>query len=330
MKVIDMHCDTITELLRLKKMGEDDSLYKNRLHMDICKMQYGDYMLQNFAIFTNLKKVDPILHVQESIDLYYRELEKNKDYLRPVFSYHDREENRKKGYMSAMLTFEEGDVVLGNLAMLRNYYRLGVRMITLTWNHKNRLGYPNVLSRPNMTHQDIYKANTKDGLTPFGKAYIQEMEKLGIIIDVSHLSDAGFYDVLRYTTKPFVASHSNARTVCPAARNLTDDMIKQIAKRRGVIGINFYGDFLVASKQGDAPSTIAVIIKHMRHIISIGGIECIGLGSDFDGISGSLEIADASFLPKLYQAMQKEGFSQEEIEAIFYKNVLRLYKQILT
>ena len=107
---------------------------------------------------------------------------------------------------------EEGAVVNNDLAILRNYYRLGVRMITLTWNHPNGIGYPNLISTKEF--KDLYHLNTEDGLTDFGIAYVKEMERLGIIIDVSHLSDAGFYDVLKYTIKPFVASHSNARSVC--------------------------------------------------------------------------------------------------------------------
>ena len=329
MKAIDMHCDTITALLQQKKDNTGVLLRKNNLQVDLEKMKQGNYLLQNFAIFTHLSKNDPLLHVQEAIDLYYQELEKNNDIIKPVFSYRDIINNEYNGFMSAMLTLEEGDVVFGSLAMLRNYYRLGVRMVTLTWNFQNAIGYPNVESHHDMTFQDLYKINKTDGLTPFGISYIKEMERLGMIIDVSHLSDAGFYDVLKHTTKPFVASHSNARAVCGVARNLSDDMIAKIAQRGGVIGINYYGDFLLESKQGNAPSRIVDIIKHIQHMISIGGIDCIGLGSDFDGIDNNLELVNASYLPKLQQALQDQGFTQESIEKIFYKNVMRVYREVL-
>jgi len=330
MKAIDMHCDTITALLQQKKVNTSQSLRKNDLQVDLEKLRQGDYVLQNFAVFTHLGKNDPLLHVQEAIDLYYQEIEKNNDIIKPVFSYEDIINNHQNGYISAMLTLEEGDVVFNSLALLRNYYRLGVRMITLTWNFQNAIGHPNFESHKDMTFEDLYKVNTIDGLTPFGIDYIKEMERLGIIIDVSHLSDAGFYDVLKYTKKPFVASHSNARSVCGVARNLSDDMIRELAQRGGVIGINYYGDFLQESKEGNAPSRIDDIIKHIQHIISIGGMDCIGLGSDFDGINDNVELTNAAHVPKLQKALQQQGFTQENIEKIFYKNVMRVYREILT
>lgn len=330
MKVIDMHCDTMLSIYNTLKAGEKSALKKNNLQIDLEKMKQGDYVLQNFAIFTHLKKVvNPEFQVQEIIDLYYQELEKNKEIIRPVYQYRDIEDNLKNGYMSAMLTLEEGDVVYDSLAVLRNYYRLGVRMITLTWNFSTSIGHPNFKSHPEMKFKELYNTNEKDGLTPFGITYVQEMERLGMIIDVSHLSDAGFYDVLKYTTKPFVASHSNARSVCGVARNLSDEMIRQLANRGGVMGINYCGDFLLETKEGNAPSRIIDMVKHIKHIVSIGGIDCVGLGSDFDGIDSQLELQDASFLPQLEKALQRAGFSVEEIEKIFYKNVLRVYQQVL-
>ncbi|MDF9824552.1 membrane dipeptidase [Breznakia sp. PF5-3] len=329
MKIVDMHCDTIIGLLQLQKEGKDVSLFDNHKHIDVKKMKQGDYLLQNFAIFTDFKNDDLMLHVQEGIDLYYQELEKNKDYIRAVYTYDDIEKNRQAGYMSAMLTLEEGDVVFDSLAILRNYYRLGVRMITLTWNYPNAIGSPNFNMESKKAYQDMFSYNTKDGLSEFGIAYVQEMERLGIIIDVSHLSDAGFYDVCKYTSKPFVASHSNARSVCGVSRNLSDDMIAQIAKRGGVIGINFCGDFLVESETGNAASRVEDMVKHIKHMKEIGGIDCIALGSDFDGIDSVLEIEDASQMGKLEAALLKEHFTQEEIEKICYKNVLRVYKEVL-
>lgn len=330
MKVIDMHCDTIVRILEEREKGNDTCLLKNELNIDLHKMKKGDYLLQNFAIFTPLKMVDnPVLHAQTGIDCFYQEMEKNKDWIRPVVSYQEIIKNQELGLMSALLTLEEGAVVFNSLAMLRNYYRLGVRMITLTWNFANGIGYPNFESSPTNTFKDLYTINTKDGLTPFGIEYVQEMEHLGMIIDVSHLSDAGFYDVLKYTTKPFVASHSNAREVCGVARNMSDDMIKKLSERGGVMGINYCGDFLLQTETGGAKSYVKDMVRHIQHIVHIGGIDCIGLGSDFDGIDPNLEMEDASKLPMLYAALQEVGFSEEDIEKIFYKNVLRVYKEVL-
>lgn len=325
MKIVDMHCDTISELFARMKEGRADTLAKNELHIDIEKMKKGDYLLQNFAMFVNLKeREDPLSYCLELIDLYYRQMKLNEDVIAPVFCYEDIEENRRKGKMSALLTIEEGGVTRGSLAHLRNYYRLGVRMLTLTWNHENGIGYPNVTLKDGKT--DWHTPNTIKGLTDFGLEFIQEMEDIGMIIDVSHLSDAGFYQVLEHTSKPFVASHSNARSICSHVRNLTDDMISKLSERGGVMGMNFFPVFLGEEK--DAGTTSA-IVRHILHIRNVGGYECIGLGSDFDGIPGHDELKDSSCMPLLAEALKKEGLANNEIEAIFYKNVLRIYKELL-
>lgn len=327
MKVIDMHCDTILALHDLREKGQKDSLRHNHLHVDLTKMQEAHYMLQNFAMFVHLKDHDdPVCMASQLIDQYYLELEKNKDIIRPVFSYQDIVDNERKGLMSAMLTLEEG-AVAKDLAMLRNYYRLGVRMITLTWNFPNGIGHPNFTDSGHF--EDMYHINTKDGLTPFGISYIQEMERLGMIIDVSHLSDAGFYDVYHHTTKPFVASHSNARSVCKAARNMSDDMILKLASRHGVMGINFCGDFLKEKPGGHAKSCIKDMVRHILYIKDLAGIDCIGLGSDFDGIENHLEIENCSQIGQLRDALFAAGLTAEEVDKIFYKNVLRVYHDIL-
>lgn len=328
MKVIDMHCDTILKLYENHLNHKNGSLLENDEHLDLKKMQKGDYLLQNFAMFVHLdENPKPFLKAHQLIDYYYQEIEKYPEIIKPVYCYQDIIDHQKAGIMSSMLTLEEGAVVENDLAMLRNYYRLGVRMITLTWNFENGIGFPN-FTRP-QCQEDTYHINTKDGLTEFGLAYIKEMEKLGMIIDVSHLGDAGFYDVYYHTTKPFVASHSNARSVCKAARNMSDDMILKLASRGGVMGINFCGDFLVEKAGGHAPSCIADMVKHIVYIKNLAGIDCIGLGSDFDGIDSELELKDASCYQLLKEALEDAGFTNEEIEKIFYKNVLRVYRDIL-
>ncbi|WP_296877980.1 dipeptidase [Thomasclavelia sp.] len=323
MKVVDMHCDTI-----LRIYDEGGALKENKFNIDLNKMVKGDYLLQNFAMFVDLNdQLDPLVKAQRLIDLYYRELDKNQDMIKPVYCYQDIIDNQNEGKMSALLTLEEGAVVKNDLAILRNYYRLGVRMITLTWNYPNGIGFPNMTSGEGFAR--LKSINDQDGLTEFGIAYVQEMERLGMIIDVSHLGDAGFYDVLKYTTKPFVASHSNARTICNVARNLTDDMIKALAKRGGVMGINFCGDFLKPSTTGHVRSCVEDMVKHILYIKDLVGIDYVGLGTDFDGIDQNLEIQDASMMNLLAEALQKAGLSKAEIEKVFYGNVLRVYRQIL-
>lgn len=327
MKVADMHCDTIAEILYAKKSGKNKSicLRKNGLHIDLDKMKKGDYLLQNFAMFVDLqKRENPFEWCMELADTFYGEMEENSAFIAPVRTYGDIEKNIKDKKISALLTIEEGGVCKENLAFLRDFYRLGVRMLTLTWNYKNGLGHPN------KRKEFPLEPDTVNGLTPLGIEFLQEMERLGIIVDVSHLSDAGFYDVVKYAKKPFVASHSNARSVCGNVRNLTDDMLKKIADCGGVTGINFEPLFLYGKTSGEKfCAGIAQVVSHIKHIAKVAGTECIGLGSDFDGITTNEELMDASYLPRLEDALFAAGFSQNQVEGIFYKNVLRVYRELL-
>lgn len=320
LNAIDMHCDTI-----LRIVDNDNKLYENDGQLDIKRMKKAGYALQCFAMFVDLKKHNnPLDRALKMIDKYYQEIEKNSGYIRPVFSYSDIEENMKNGIMSSMLTIEEGQVTLGDVSYLRILYLLGVRMITLTWNYDNDLGHPSfkiVDGKP-----DFKCPNTTDGLTEKGIAMIKEMERLGIIIDVSHLSDKGFYDVYENTTKPFVASHSNSREMCFCTRNLTDDMIIKLASRKGVMGINYCTSFI---NEDGKYSYVHDMIKHIKHVKNLVGIDYVGLGSDFDGIGDNLEMNSCDKLTLLYDEMLKEGFTEEEIEKVFYKNVLRVFKEVL-
>lgn len=330
MKVADMHCDTLTELYRFIGEGKHWGIDRNELHMDLAKMVKGDYLVQNFAVFVSLKECEnPMEYTLELIDFFYRQMEANRDRIILALSYEDIVKNMESGRMSALLTIEEGAVTRCKLAHLRNLYRLGVRMLTLTWNFENGIGFPNFVWKEGEI-PDFKSPDKKNGLTEFGIEFVQEMERLGMIIDVSHLSDAGFYQVLEHTTKPFVASHSNARAICNHSRNLTDDMIRKLAERGGVMGMNYCPSFLEeVENEKDALGTVESIVEHVKHVISVGGYECVGLGSDFDGIPVHQELPDASYLPRLAEALEKSGLKQREIEAIFYKNVLRVYKEIL-
>ena len=329
MRVVDMHCDTILKLYDDLHHGKEGSLLENDGHIDLKKMQKGNYLLQNFAMFVDLSEnPQPFLKANQLINHYYHEIEKYPELIKPVFCYQDIIDHQQAGIMSSLLTLEEGAVVENDLSLLEHYYRLGVRMITLTWNHVNGIGYPNLSNIS--CYEDMFKINDHDGLTPFGLQYIKEMERLGIIIDVSHLSDAGFYDVLKYSKKPFVASHSNSRKITNVVRNLTDDMIRKLADKGGVVGINFCSNFVMPTPHTDLTFTyIEDLVKHIKHIKNVGGIDVIALGTDFDGIQSTLEIKDASQIQLLAEALLNNDFTYEEVEKIFYKNTMNLYKELL-
>ena len=294
-------------------------------------MQKGQYLLQNFALFVHMEREkEPFAYAMKLVDTFYRELEAWPELIGIVKSWEDIEANRKAGRMSALLTLEEGGVCQGELAYLRDFYRLGARMMTLTWNFQNELASPNRIIR-SPEGPVRFAPDTEHGLTPRGIEFVREMERLGMIIDVSHLGDAGIWDVFRYTTKPFVASHSNARSLASHPRNLTDDMIRALAERGGVAGINFCAAFLRDEEDGKEPvhSYCRDMVAHMKHMRRTGGIGCIGLGTDFDGITSQVELVDCSGMQMLADEMSRQGFTTGEIEAVFYGNVLRLYKELL-
>lgn len=335
MKAADMHCDTILEIYEKRQAGEACGILKNGLHIDLEKLKKGDYLLQNFAVFVHMKHMaernQPLPeYAFMMIDTFFSEMRKYPELVGIARSYQDIEENWKNGRISALLTMEEGGICEGKAEYLRIFYELGVRMFTFTWNFPNELAWPNRLEQEGAPAA-YFVPETEQGLTEKGFEFLEEMERLGMIADVSHLGDKGILDVIAHARRPFVASHSNARAVCRHSRNLTDEMIRGIAEKGGVIGINFYPDFLRNQEEQGSPIKVSVtdIARHIRHMIKIGGIECVGLGSDFDGITSSFEMKDASDLPILEESLRKNGFTEEEIEKIFYRNVLRVYKEIL-
>lgn len=328
MQTVDMHCDTISRIYAMKKEGRRVSMLQNELQIDIEKLTQGNYLVQNFAIFldagaTGTPREDCI----GLIDYYHEFLEEYPEVFQPVYSYTDIETLTADDKIGALLTMEEGAPLEGKIENLDYFYNQGVRMLTLTWNYPNEIGYPNIdMSRPK-EQIDVRSVDTVRGLTEKGREIVQRMETLGMIIDVSHGSDALFYDVLACTKKPFIASHSNARSVCGIARNMTDDMIRCLAQRGGVIGMNYCSDFV--REAGGNVTYLKDVVLHMKHIKNVGGIGCIGLGSDFDGIDNEVEWKDASGMELLYHEMRKEGFTADETDAVFSKNVLRVYKEIL-
>lgn len=329
MQVVDFHCDTLSVLCESLRHGTPKAFLENDLHIDLNKLKKGDYLLQCFAAFIHLKheEIHPLASALEQIDMFYQIMEEFPDRIGPVKTWADLEENRKKGRIGAMLTVEDGGCCLGNLSVLRVLYRLGVRIMTLTWNFENELGWPNAAAG---AAENSQPSNGRRGLKETGFAFLREMERLGMIVDVSHLSDDGFWDVVRHTSRPFIASHSNARAKCSHMRNLTDDMIRAISERGGLTGINYCAAFL---DEQDAPekcrSTVSLMADHIEHIRQVGGIDMIGLGSDFDGIENNLEMRDCSMLSMLEAELRRRHYSGDAIEKIFHGNALRLLGEFL-
>lgn len=318
MKYIDFHCDT---LLMYRKGNAAEGLYRNEHSVDFVRMQQGGCAAQFFATFmpprTRMPESEDEPFRQALYDGLMNEIQAHADMIAFARNYEEYAANQAKGLMSAFLTFEDGRMVNGSHEQLEAYYQLGYRLISFTWNSANCFGYPNS-SDP----QEMQK-----GLTPFGFEAVEHMNQLGMIIDVSHLSDGGFFDVANTTKKPFVASHSNARSVCSAVRNLTDNMIRSLSNRGGITGINFCKDFLGTPDFGK--DYIYQAVRQMKYLVKVGGEDFVGLGSDFDGIDPYSDFKDCTVMPRLADCMKKEGFSHTQIEKIFFKNVLRVYRELL-
>lgn len=325
MQYIDMHCDTLAEALVRKKATAE---HLEGTMLDVRRLQKSGAIAQFFAMFLpqrnepawfgadEMPEAEVLMH--QMYQVYQNTLQACSGYLAPARNYAEYEANRKAGKISAFLTVENAELVRGELSNVKKLYDLGVRLITLTWNDPNCLGY---------CHSDK-KLLMQRGLTPFGREAIEYMSELGMLIDVSHLSDGGFYDVAEHakrTGMPFVASHSNCRALSPATRNLTDEMIRILAECGGVAGLNFAPAFLNADEE-DRVSRIERMCDHIMHFINKGGVECVGIGTDFDGISGEFEIADVTGMPRLFEALHKRGLSEDVIEHIAYKNVERVVR----
>ena len=308
--MIDLHCDTIMQLLDHPDSGD---LYRNTWKIDIEKLQKAHSKVQDFALFINLGKTnDPYGRYEEMRNLCTTQIHLYGEHIQHVLSYQDVESVYESGKIGALMSIEEGGVLGGDLDKLKQAYQDGVRLITLTWN------YPNGLGEPHCGEQ--HKKLTSKGIE-----FVEAMQDLGIIVDCSHLNDAGTEQLGDILDVPFVASHSNAREVTAHTRNLPDNLIKLIADKGGVIGLNFAQSFL-----GTSPiSRIEDIVKHGLYLINKGGEDVVALGTDFDGIKPNTEIKDASEMYRLYDAFKEAGLSVEQCEKLFWKNADRLLKEIL-
>ena len=308
--MIDLHCDTIMQLLDHPDSGD---LYRNTWKIDIEKLQKAHSKVQDFALFINLGDTnDPYGRYEEMRNLCTTQIHLYGEHIQHVLSYQDVESVYKSGKIGALMSIEEGGVLGGDLDKLKQAYQDGVRLITLTWN------YPNGLGEPHCGEQH-------KKLTPKGIEFVEVMQDLGIIVDCSHLNDAGTEQLGDILDVPFIASHSNAREVTAHTRNLPDNLIKLIANKGGVIGLNFAQSFL-----GTSPvSRIEDIVKHGLYLINKGGEDVVALGTDFDGIKPNTEIKDASEMFRLYDAFKEAGLSVDQCEKLFWKNADRLLKEIL-
>lgn len=299
MRIFDLHCDTVGECYKQHKQ-----LRNNDMHLSLEKMaEYGEYC-QAFAIWiTDDKRGQTAVDYFDNVaDLYYRFIEENGD----LFStYGSGKDTPVKG----ILACEGGSACGGTLDGLRHMYDRGVRLVTLTWNAENEIGGG---------------AFSEGRLTPFGVEFVRECERLGVVVDVSHLNRETFWDVAKIATKPFIASHSNADIVdnfYAHKRNLDDSQIAEIRDRGGLIGLNFCHDFL---QQEDYPKLLS-LGEQIRCLLDMGCEDVIALGSDFDGCDMIDELKGACKMQSVYNALLSQGFEEPVLNKIFYENASRFF-----
>ena len=321
MRFIDTHCDTMGECIA-RSEGKV-TLQNNPGHINMEKLIKGGAMAEFFAIFIPTHDsgagkgvtLPPYDYFQFVYKAYLKELEANKDVLAPACNYDDIMANKAAGKISSVLTVEDGVPLEGKMERLEEFYQKGVRLISFTWNYENSLGFPNSKDPEIMNR----------GLKQFGLDCIERMNEMGMLVDVSHLSDGGFWDVVKHSKKPFIASHSCCRALCNHTRNLTDEMLRALGEKGGVVGINFASQFL---NEGAEYTDIQSVVRHMLHIRDKAGLDALGFGSDFDGITSTLEFKDYTGLPLIVDALRPH-FTDDEIDKICSGNMLRLIRDTL-
>ena len=292
----DMHCDTITTLYDRVQKGSKETLRSNSIQIDFEKLAESKYLMQNFAVFLDkgIWTENLFKETMLRIDFFKKQMVQNTDVIRQVTTVGEILQNEKENRISALLTLEGGECLEGNLDNLTAFHEEGVRMITLTWNYDNEMGH---------CHFDT----EGKGLTKLGFEMVERMEELHMIPDVSHGSDTLFFDVCKVAKKPFVASHSNARSVYGRTRNMSDEMIRALAEHGGVMGMNFFAGFTSARAEEGGMCYMDDILAHMKHVVNVGGIECLGLGSDFDGIPTNIAIPGVEGVEKLWWKRRRYG-----------------------
>jgi membrane dipeptidase len=355
--VVDTHCDT--PMVMLEK-GIDIGQRSEQNNVDLVRMKEGGLDAAFFAVFVSnaFDNQHPAAKALEMIDEVYRQVERYPELAAMAFSPQDIRWLHVEGKRAILLGLENGGPIEGSLRLLRNFYRLGVRYVTLTHSDNNDICDSSTAPAPRW-----------NGLSEFGRSVVKEMNRLGMIVDVSHISDQAFWDVLETSSAPVIASHSCARALCSAPRNLSDEMIKALAEKGGVIQVNFYGGFLdegiyqkseetrkklapeieklkeqfkdnpeefqkaimeMWHKESPPPPPLDILIDHIDHVVRLVGADHVGLGSDFDGASSYPQgLQDVSGYPLITYHLLRRGYQEKDIQKILGGNFLRVFDEVV-
>lgn len=307
-RVIDLHCDALLECF-----SKNLTLLNNSLHFSLNRLPAGYRLCQAMAVFIpdSLRGDAAEEYFDDVCGVFRSQMGMFSGQILPVTDTSAIGRTLEKRRFAAILTAEGGGAALnGKLGNVRRFYDLGVRMIALTWNAGNDL---------------CGGCATDLGFTDLGRAVVREMERVGVAADVSHLSDRAFWELCDMAERPFAASHSNARAVCNHRRNLTDDMFKEIARRDGVVGLNYTKSFI---REDGENGTVDDLIRHAHHFLALGGEDALALGSDFDGTHTPDYLNGIDRIGYLAESLERSGIPAGTVDKILYKNAERFFKRL--
>ncbi len=364
--IVDTHADTPQRFLDENfDIGSTDP--NDIGHISLDKARRGNLGAEFFSIWVEPETNQGHFaqHTFDLIDSVYEQAARHPDRMMMAFSVADIERAHQQHKLAALMGIEGGHSIQNDIHLLRDYYRLGVRYMTLSWSNTNEWA-------DSSGDVDDPKVQHHNGLTVFGKQIVLEMNRLGMMVDISHVADKTFWDTIATTKAPVIASHSSARALVNAPRNMTDDMLRAVAKNGGVVQVNFFNGFIdqnywdasraqrkeheaavkayVDQMKGEGKAVRYVdidridrewtakiprpplksLIDHIDHIAKVAGVDHVGLGSDFDGVSGATPqgIDSAADLPKITQALVDRGYSAEDIHKILGGNLLRVFREV--
>ena len=316
--ILDSHIDTPSQILRGRNVGIDNP----DAHVDFPKMKAGGITGAFFALYTP-PETEPdaaTRYAMEMLSATYDACDENPDYAAMAFSPDDVAQNEQDGLISVFMGMENAAPIQESLSLLRTFYRLGVSYMTLTHNGDNAVA------------DSAAESKRWGGLSPFGREVVAEMNAIGMMIDLSHASDQTFWDVIKLSKAPVIASHSSCRALCSHRRNLTDEMLKALGEKDGYVGINFYPYFL-SDKYDEKKSWrpgVKEIVDHIDHAVSLAGIDHVGLGSDFDGIEVTPEgVENIAQIGEVLEEMRRRGYSEEAISKVSGQNLLDVMRRIV-
>jgi len=310
---IDFHCDTLNELFEARSLsGIKDGDHE----VTIARMRDGRVAAQFFAAWIKPEQRPRAYeHANKLIDWFHRMVEQNPDDLALALGAADIKHNASRGRISCLLSIEGGEAIGDVIGRVDHFHNRGVRLITLTWNHHNQIA-----------DAAVDKTKPRGGLTDFGEQVIKRMNKLGMIVDVSHTSDGAVRDALRLSKAPIIASHSCARALADRERNLSDELVKAICDKGGLVAVNFHSYFLVEEGGADVKD----VADHIDHLVKVGGLGCVALGSDFDGmIEPPAGLEHVGKLQELAVELEGRGYTREQVGKVFSGNAVRLIEAVI-